>query len=37
MDREVKWWPEAIEDLESMAEYRYSEYYAHTVVTERGR
>ncbi len=33
---EVKWSPEAIEDLESIAEYiaRDSEYYARAVVTE---
>ncbi|WP_018231010.1 type II toxin-antitoxin system RelE/ParE family toxin [Thioalkalivibrio thiocyanodenitrificans] len=36
MDREVKWSPEAIEDLEAIAEYiaRDSEYYARAVVTE---
>jgi addiction module RelE/StbE family toxin len=36
MDLEVKWSPEAIEDLESIAEYiaRDSEYYARAVVTE---
>lgn len=36
MDIEVKWSPEAIEDLEAIAEYiaRDSEYYARAVVTE---
>lgn len=36
MDLEVKWSPEASEDLESIAEYiaRDSEYYARAVVTE---
>lgn len=36
MDLEVKWSPEAIEDLESIAEYitRDSEFYARAVVTE---
>jgi len=36
MDLEVKWSPEAIEDIESIAEYiaRDSEYYAQAVVTE---
>ena len=36
MDLEVKWSPEAIEDLEAIAEYiaRDSEYYARAVVTE---
>ena len=36
MDLEVKWSPEAIEDLESITEYiaRDSEYYARAVVTE---
>ena len=36
MDLEVKWSPEAIEDLESIAEYiaRDSEYYARAVITE---
>jgi addiction module RelE/StbE family toxin len=36
MDLEVKWSPEATEDLESVAEYiaRDSEYYARAVVTE---
>ena len=36
MDLEVKWSPEAIEDLESIAEYiaRDSEYYARAVVSE---
>jgi toxin ParE1/3/4 len=36
MDGEVKWSPEAIEDLESVAEYiaRDSEYYARSVVAE---
>jgi len=36
MDLDVKWSPEAIEDLESIAEYiaRDSEYYARAVVTE---
>lgn len=36
MDNEVKWSPEAIEDIESIAEYiaRDSEYYARSVVTE---
>jgi toxin ParE1/3/4 len=36
MDLEVKWSPEATEDLESIAEYiaRDSEYYARGVVTE---
>jgi toxin ParE1/3/4 len=36
MDFEVKWSPEAIEDLEAIAEYiaRDSEYYARAVVTE---
>jgi len=36
MDLEVKWSPEATEDLESIAEYisRDSEYYARAVVTE---
>ncbi len=35
MDLEVKWSPEAIEDLEAIAEYiiRDSEYYARSVVT----
>ena len=36
MDLEVKWSPEATEDLESIAEYiaRDSEFYAQAVVTE---
>lgn len=36
MDLEVKWSPEATEDLESIAEYiaRDSEHYARAVVTE---
>lgn len=36
MDLEVKWSPEATEDLESVAEYiaRDSEFYARAVVTE---
>lgn len=36
MDLEVKWSPEATEDLESIAEYitRDSEFYARSVVTE---
>ena len=36
MDHEVKWSPEAIEDLDSIAEYiaRDSEFYARAVVTE---
>jgi toxin ParE1/3/4 len=36
MDLEVKWSPEATEDLESIGEYiaRDSEYYARAVVTE---
>ena len=36
MDFEVKWSPEATEDLEAIAEYiaRDSEYYARAVVTE---
>lgn len=36
MDLEVKWSPEATEDLEAIAEYiaRDSEYYARAVVTE---
>ncbi|MDA0737785.1 MAG: type II toxin-antitoxin system RelE/ParE family toxin [Nitrospirae bacterium] len=36
MDLEVKWSPEAKEDLESIAEYiaRDSEFYARSVVTE---
>ena len=36
MDLEVKWSPEAIEDLESIVEFiaRDSEYYARAVVTE---
>lgn len=36
MDFEVKWSPEATEDLESIAEYiaRDSEFYARAVVTE---
>ena len=36
MDIEVKWSPEAIEDLEAIAEYiaRDSGYYARAVVTE---
>lgn len=36
MDLKVKWSPEAIEDIESIAEYiaRDSEYYARAVVTE---
>ncbi len=36
MDQEVKWSPEATEDLESIAQYiaRDSEYYAHAVVSE---
>jgi len=36
MNLEVKWSPEAIEDLESIREYiaRVSEYYAQAVVTE---
>jgi len=36
MDLEVKWSPEATEDLESIAEYiaRDSEFYARAVVTE---
>ncbi len=36
MDLEVKWSPEATEDLQSIAEYiaRDSEYYARAVVTE---
>jgi addiction module RelE/StbE family toxin len=36
MDLEVRWSPEAIEDLESIADYisRDSEYYARAVVTD---
>lgn len=36
MDLEIKWSPEAIGDLEAIAEYiaRDSEYYARAVVTE---
>lgn len=36
MDLEVRWSPEAIEDLEAIAEYiaRDSEYYARAVVSE---
>ncbi|MDR9466833.1 type II toxin-antitoxin system RelE/ParE family toxin [Marinospirillum sp.] len=36
MDFEVSWSPEAIEDLENIAEYisRSSEYYANAVVSE---
>lgn len=36
MDLEVRWSPEAIEDLESIAEYigRDSQFYAKAVVTE---
>ncbi len=36
MDLEVRWSPEAIEDLDAIAEYiaRDSEYYARAVVTE---
>jgi plasmid stabilization system protein ParE len=36
MDLEVKWSPEATEDLEAIAEYiaRGSEFYARAVVTE---
>lgn len=36
MDLEIKWSPEATEDLESIAEYiaRDSEYYARAVITE---
>ena len=36
MDLEIKWSPEAIEDVESIAEFiaRDSEYYARAVVTE---
>ncbi|WP_416224043.1 type II toxin-antitoxin system RelE/ParE family toxin [Thiohalophilus sp.] len=36
MDLEVRWSPEAIEDLKAIAEYiaRDSEYYARAVVTE---
>ena len=36
MDLEVKWSPEAVEDLESIAEFiaRDSGYYAWAVVTE---
>jgi len=36
MDLEVRWSPEAIEDLEAIAEYiaRDSVYYARTVVSE---
>ncbi|GAB62145.1 MAG: type II toxin-antitoxin system RelE/ParE family toxin [Candidatus Jettenia sp.] len=36
MDLEVKWSPEATEDLESIAEYiaRDSQFYARSVVTE---
>jgi addiction module RelE/StbE family toxin len=36
MDFEVRWSPEAIEDLEAIAEYiaRDSEYYARAVVSE---
>ena len=36
MDLEVKWSPEATEDLESIAEYiaRDSEFYARAVVTK---
>ena len=36
MDLEVRWSPEATEDLEAIAEYiaRDSEYYARAVVTE---
>lgn len=36
MDLDVKWSPEATEDLEAIAEYiaRDSEYYARAVVTE---
>lgn len=36
MDLEIKWSPEAVEDLESIAEYiaRDSDYYARSVVSE---
>lgn len=36
MDKSVRWSPEAIEDLESIAEYiaRDSEFYARSVVSE---
>ncbi|MBK6617254.1 MAG: type II toxin-antitoxin system RelE/ParE family toxin [Nitrosomonas sp.] len=36
MDLEIRWSPEAIEDLEAIAEYiaRDSEFYARAVVTE---
>ena len=36
MDLEIKWSPEAAEDLESIADYiaRDSEYYARSVVSE---
>ena len=36
MDYEVKWSPEAVEDLESIAEYieRDSEFYARAVVSK---
>lgn len=36
MDLEVRWSPEAIEDLEAIAEYiaRDSEFYARAVITE---
>ncbi|MFP4364138.1 MAG: hypothetical protein ACLFR1_09735 [Spirochaetia bacterium] len=36
MDLEVRWSPEAIEDVEAMCEYiaRDSEYYARAVVSE---
>lgn len=36
MDSEVRWSPEAVEDLESIAEYisRDSEFYARAVVNE---
>jgi len=36
MDLEVRWSPEAIEDLEAIAEYiaRDSEYYSRAVVTQ---
>lgn len=36
MDHEVEWSPEAMEDLDSIAEYiaRDSEFYARAVVTE---
>jgi toxin ParE1/3/4 len=36
MDREIEWSPEAIEDIDSIAEYisRDSRFYAQAVVTE---